>query len=79
MPYRLLNTQFANWTGGSTVILSIWFKSMEWFNIANVNDILVLFTTLGGLVFLFFKIKSVIIENKIKRLELKKRLEELEK
>jgi|TARA_R110002167_G_scaffold11043_13_gene49383 hypothetical protein len=76
---KLLSTNFANWTGGSTVILSIWFKSMEWFNIANVNDILVLFTTLGGLVFLFFKIKSVIIENKIKRLELKKRLEELDK
>lgn len=79
MPDRVLNTQFANWTGGSTVILSIWFKSMEWFNIANVNDILVLITTLGGLVFLFFKIKSVILENKLKRLELKKKIRELEK
>lgn len=79
MPDRLLNTQFANWTGGSTVILSIWFKSMEYFNLVNINDVLVLFTTLGGLVFLFFKIKSVILENKIKTLDLKRKIKELEK
>ena len=67
MPDRLLNTSFANWTGGTTVILSIWFKSMELFNLANINDLLVLLTTIGGLIFLFFKIKSIRLDNKIKQ------------
>lgn len=66
MPDRIINSTFANWTGGTTFILSIYLKSMEWLNLANFNDLLVTFTSLGGIIFIIFKIISIRKENKIK-------------
>jgi len=79
MPTRLINSPFANWTGGGTFVLSIYLKSMEWLNLANFNDILVSLTSIGGLIFIFFKIKSIILNNKIKELELKEKRDALNK
>ena len=37
MPHRLLNNPIADYLGGATFIASISLKSMEWFNLANMN------------------------------------------
>ena len=77
MPDRLINSQFANWTGGSTFVLSIYMKSMEWLNIANFNDFLVILTSIGGFTFIVFKVLAIIKANKLTDLEIKIKEKEL--
>lgn len=78
MPDRIMNNPFANWTGGTTFVLSIYLKSMEWLNIANFNDVLVLLTSLGGITFIIFKIIAIRKNNKLTDLEIKIKQKELD-
>lgn len=72
MPDRILNNPIADYLGGATFIASISLKSMEWFNLANINDILTTISILGGLVWMVFKIKNARLDSKLKEKELKK-------
>ena len=77
MPHRLLDSPLSNWTGGATVILSIWMKSMEWLNIADFNDVLIALTSIGGIIFIIFKIIALKKSNKLTDLEIKLKEKEL--
>jgi len=70
MPYRILNTPIADYLGGTTFIASISLYSMEWFNLVNINDILTTVSLLGGLFWLFYKIKNARLDSKLKQKEL---------
>jgi len=70
MPHRILNNPIVDYLGGFTFIASISLKSMEWFNLANINDILTTVSILGGLVWLVFKIKNARLDSKLKQKEL---------
>ena len=61
---KIINSSLANWAGGSTFILSVYFKTMEWLNIANFNDVLVTISSLIGIVFIVFKVISIRKNNK---------------
>lgn len=78
MTDKLINSSLANWTGGSTFILSIYLKSMEWLNLANFNDALVIITSLVGILFIIFKIISIRKNNILTDIQIKIKLKELE-
>ena len=65
--HRLLHSDLADTLGFSTVIGSIGLAIGEYLNIMNVNDVLQFLVTSGGLVFLYYKIKTIRLEYKIKK------------
>lgn len=75
---NIINSNLANLTGGSTFILSIYLKSMEWLNLANFNDALVTLTSIGGITFIVFKIISIRKNNKLTDIEIKIKQKELD-
>lgn len=77
MPNRILDSPLVNWTGGTTVMLSVWMKSMEWLNIADFNDVLISLTSVGGIVFIIFKIIALKKSNKLTDLEIRIKEKEL--
>jgi len=70
MPYRILNNPIADYLGGTTFIASISLYSMEWFNLININDVLTTISLVGGLFWLFYKIKNARLDSKLKQKEL---------
>ncbi len=70
MPDRILNNPIADYLGGVTFIASISLKSIEWFNLANINDLLTTVSIVGGLVWMVFKIKNARLDSKLKQKEL---------
>ena len=70
MPDRILNNPIADYLGGATFIASISLKSIEWLNLANINDFLTTVSIVGGLVWMLFKIKNARLDSKLKQKEL---------
>ena len=65
MPDRI-QQQIGDLMGGGTFIASISLYSMEWFNLININDILTTISLVGGLFWLFYKVKNSIKTGKLK-------------
>jgi len=76
MPDRI-QQQIGDLMGGGTFIASISLYSMEWFNLININDILTTISLVGGLFWLFYKVKNSIKTGKLKDIELKLKEKEL--
>jgi len=70
--YKVLGQDLADGLGFSTVAASITMSLIEWFSMISVNEILHSLASVGGLCFLFYKIKHLRVEIKIKKQELKK-------
>lgn len=67
MPHRFLQSELADAMGFTTMVSSIGLAIGDWLDITNVNDWLQFFVTLGGIVWLWFKIKNSRLDAKIKK------------
>jgi len=71
--YRIItDTPIADTLGFSTVGISIGMSILEWFTMINVNEALHFLASAGGLCFLFYKIKNLRFELKVKKEEYKR-------
>ena len=78
--YRIItDTPLAEVAGFSTVGLSIGMSLLEWFTAINVSETLHIIASIGGLCFLFYKIKHLRFELKVKKEEYKRLKKDNEK
>jgi len=68
---NVLNTEPANAMGWTTVFSTIFMWFLEKIEHLSINDTLQFFVTLGGLIFIVFKIWSQALDVKIKKRDLK--------
>lgn len=66
----------ADTAGGGSLITGTFLFILDKVHLLNVNDLLVGLTTLGGLVWMVYKIIGQRLDNRIKRQELEKYIEE---
>jgi hypothetical protein len=71
MQSSILNSTEATMGGVITLSLTGLIQVYEWLTMENINDFLEFGIACGGAVFLFYKIKGQILDNKIKRKQLK--------
>lgn len=71
---EMLDSSIGRTGGGLSVCLSIVMNVYNWISVDDINGVVVLITSSFALLFLFFKIKGQILDNKIK----KHKLEDLE-
>lgn len=74
MEQHLENSLPANVGGAATVFASIFMNIWNYISKEDINFILVVFTSIGGLIYLFFKIKTErkrakLLDKKIENLE----------
>ena len=77
MPHRTIIGQASDFFGGSTFIASILLNATEWFGIANLNDVLLMFSSIAGLVFITYKVIILRKDSKLKDIEIEERLKNL--
>lgn len=65
--------------GVGTLTMGALFWSIEKLTLADVNDYLITFTTVGGLVWMIYKIINSRLDAKIKRKQLEKDIEDSRK
>jgi hypothetical protein len=58
--------------GATTFVMAIYMKALNWFNLANFNELIITITGLAGLVFIIFKIRLANIELKQKKKDYEK-------
>lgn len=68
---KFLGEQLADSLGYGTVAVSITISMIEWITSYNVNEILHVLASIGGLGFLWYKIRHLRIEVKMRKEELK--------
>ena len=57
MEQTLEHNPIANLSGATTVLASIFMNIWNYLSLENINFLLVFVTSIGGLIFLFYKIK----------------------
>jgi hypothetical protein len=67
----VLNTPMGEAGGITTLLASVGFQAASMLDLANINPYLTFFTTIGGIIYLWYKIKNERLKNK----ELKRKLE----
>lgn len=77
MPNKTIIMQASDYFGGSTFIASILLNASEWFGIANFNDTLLMLSSIGGLIFITYKVIILRKDSKLKDIEIKERLKKL--
>ena len=76
---RIFNNPVTDSLGFITVISSVTMSSVEMLSAMNINDTIQSLIGIGGLVFLFFKIKNSRIDYKIKKRDFDNYTKEKEK
>ena len=78
--YRIItDTPVADTLGFATVGVSVGMSFLEWFTAINVSETLHIIASIGGLCFLWYKIKNLRFELKVKKEEYKRLKEDNEK
>lgn len=70
--YKILGQELADSLGFATVGASVGMTILEWFTALNVNEVIHTIASVGGLAFLFYKIKHLRFELKVKKEEYKR-------
>ena len=76
---KLLGEQLADGLGYATVSASVGMSLLEWFTAVNVSEALHILASVGGLGFLWYKIRHLRIEVKMRKEELKQLKQKNEK
>ncbi len=58
--------------GSGSLITGALLYAINRIHLADINDLLIILTTLGGLIWLVFKIRGTMLDNKIKKKQLEK-------
>lgn len=75
----MMTTELEDITGGVTLIGAIALNITEMISGVSMNGWFVFFTSVGGLVYLFWKIKTQMKASKLKDLEIEAKLLEIER
>jgi len=64
---ELLDSEPASWGGWATVLTAIGLRLTEWIGQVTVNDLVQDAAAIGALIFLYYKIRMIRLDYKIKK------------
>lgn len=68
--HEFLNSDIAQVSGYTTVVATVGMSLLDWIGSIPINDGLQFMVSLGGFVFLFYKIKGQRLDNELKKKKL---------